>query len=65
MAVFEDVKLPEGTVLIPGVVGHATDFVEHGELVAERIMKYAALVGRAKFQAMAEGAKLASEQLWR
>ena len=33
-------------MLIPGVVGHATDFIEHPELVAERLMKYANLVGR-------------------
>lgn len=84
--VWEDVKLPEGKVLIPGVVGHATDFIEHPELVAERLVKYARLVGRehviagtdcglggrvghptivwAKFQALAEGAELATRQLW-
>jgi 5-methyltetrahydropteroyltriglutamate--homocysteine methyltransferase len=84
--VWEDVKLPEGKVLIPGVVGHATDFVEHPELVAERLIKYANLVGRerviagtdcglgtrvghpkiawAKFQALAEGAQLATKRLW-
>ncbi|HIN06093.1 MAG TPA: hypothetical protein EYM65_07640 [Dehalococcoidia bacterium] len=83
---WEDVRLPEGTLLIPAVVGHATDFVEHPELVAERLMKYAGLVGRenviagtdcglrtrvghpkicwAKFQAMAEGAKIATKKLW-
>ena len=44
--VFEDVKPPEGAVLIPGVVGHACDFIEHPELVAERLEKYAKLVGR-------------------
>jgi 5-methyltetrahydropteroyltriglutamate--homocysteine methyltransferase len=43
---FEKVKLPEGAVLSPGVVGHATDFIEHPELVAERLAKYAKLVGR-------------------
>jgi len=84
--VWEDVKLPEGKVLIPGVVGHATDFIEHPELVAERLVKYAKLVGRenviagtdcglggrvghpkivwAKFEALAEGARLATQQLW-
>jgi 5-methyltetrahydropteroyltriglutamate--homocysteine methyltransferase len=84
--VWEDVKLPEGKVLIPGVVGHATDFIEHPELVAERLVKYARLVGRenviagtdcglggrvghakivwAKFEALAEGAQLATKQLW-
>jgi len=44
--VFEDVKPPEGAVLIPGVVGHACDFIEHPELVAERLVRYANLVGR-------------------
>ena len=84
--VWEDVKLPEGKVLIPGVVGHATDFIEHPELVAERLMKYVNLVGReqviagtdcglgtrvghpkiawGKFQALAEGAQLATQRLW-
>lgn len=85
--VWEDVKLPAGKVLIPGVVGHASDFIEHPELVAERLIKYARLVGRenviagtdcglgervghptivwAKFQALAEGAQLATKQLKR
>jgi len=90
--VFEDVKLPEGKILIPGVLDSTTNFVEHPELVAERIVRYANLVGRenviagtdcgfstfarsaltvhptvtwAKFAAMAEGAKIASDQLWR
>ncbi len=84
--VWEEVKLPDGKVLIPGVVGHASDFIEHPELVAERLLKYGKLVGRenviagtdcglgtrvghpkiawAKFQAMAEGARLASRELW-
>jgi len=89
--VWEHVKLPEGKVLIPGVVTHASNIVEHPELIAERITRYAKLVGRenviagtdcgfssqatynpevhptvvwAKFQAMAEGARLATEQLW-
>jgi 5-methyltetrahydropteroyltriglutamate--homocysteine methyltransferase len=44
--VFEDVKLPEDAILIPGVVGHCTDFIEHPELVAERLVRYAKLVGR-------------------
>jgi 5-methyltetrahydropteroyltriglutamate--homocysteine methyltransferase len=43
---FEKVKPPEGAVLIPGVVGHATDFIEHPELVADRLEKYAKLLGR-------------------
>jgi 5-methyltetrahydropteroyltriglutamate--homocysteine methyltransferase len=85
--VWRKVKLPAGKILMPGVVGHASDFVEHPELVAERLDKYARLVGRenivagtdcglgtrvghpkiawAKFAAMAEGATIASRQLWR
>jgi len=85
--VWEDVKLPAGKILIPGVVGHASDFVEHPELVAERLVKYARLVGRenviagtdcglgprvghpkiawAKFEALVEGARLATRQLWK
>ncbi|MFQ5850326.1 MAG: methionine synthase [Candidatus Binatia bacterium] len=90
--VWESVKLPEGKVLIPGVISHTTNLVEHPELVAERIVRYASLVGRehviagsdcgfssqattepevhptvvwAKFQAMAEGARLATKQLWK
>jgi 5-methyltetrahydropteroyltriglutamate--homocysteine methyltransferase len=45
-AVFEDVKLPDGKILIPGVIGHASDIVEHPELVAQRLIRYATLVGR-------------------
>jgi 5-methyltetrahydropteroyltriglutamate--homocysteine methyltransferase len=89
--VWEDVKLPEGKILIPGVIAHTTAVVEHPETVAERIMTYARLVGRervmagadcgfaqgalfqrqhptvmwAKFEALVEGARLASERLWR
>lgn len=85
-SVWKNVKLPDGATLIPGVVGHASDFIEHPELVAERLMRYAGIVGRenlmagtdcgigprvghpsiawAKFQAMSEGAQLASAQLW-
>jgi 5-methyltetrahydropteroyltriglutamate--homocysteine methyltransferase len=44
--VFEEVKLPEGATLVPGVVGHCTDFIEHPDLVAERLIRYARLVGR-------------------
>ncbi|HLF77630.1 MAG TPA: cobalamin-independent methionine synthase II family protein [Dehalococcoidia bacterium] len=85
--VFENFKLPEGKVLIPGVIGHATDFIEHPDLVAQRLVRYANLVGRenviagtdcgmgprvgharicwAKFEAMAEGARRATKELWR
>ena len=84
--VFEDVKLPDGKIIMPGVSGHcAPEFVEHPELVAQRLIRYANLVGRenviagtdcglsrvshasiqwAKFRAMAEGARLASKELW-
>jgi len=44
--VWESAKLPEGRVLIPGVISHATNVVEHPELVAERIVRLAGLVGR-------------------
>ncbi len=84
--VWKEVKLPEGKVLVPGVVGHATDIVEHPQVIADRLVRYAKVVGRenviagtdcglgprvgdpqiawAKFEAMAEGARLASKQLW-
>ncbi|HWE09683.1 MAG TPA: cobalamin-independent methionine synthase II family protein [Solirubrobacteraceae bacterium] len=44
--VFEDVTLPEGKILIPGVLDSTTNYVEHPELVAQRIIRYAELVGR-------------------
>jgi 5-methyltetrahydropteroyltriglutamate--homocysteine methyltransferase len=44
--VFERVKLPEDTILIPGVIESKTNYIEHPELVAQRIARYAALVGR-------------------
>jgi 5-methyltetrahydropteroyltriglutamate--homocysteine methyltransferase len=44
--IWEDVKLPEGKVILPGIVSHATNVVEHPELVAERIERFANLVGR-------------------
>jgi 5-methyltetrahydropteroyltriglutamate--homocysteine methyltransferase len=44
--IFEEVKLPPGATLIPGVVGHCTDFIEHPDLVAERLVRYANLLGR-------------------
>ncbi|HEY2991143.1 MAG TPA: cobalamin-independent methionine synthase II family protein [Candidatus Binatia bacterium] len=89
--VWEKVKLPDGKVLIPGVITHTSNIVEHPELVAERVINFAKIVGRenviagsdcgfssqataepeihptvvwAKFKAMAEGARLASEALW-
>jgi len=45
-ALFETVKLPEGKVLIPGVLESKTNFIEHPELIAQRIARYANLVGR-------------------
>jgi 5-methyltetrahydropteroyltriglutamate--homocysteine methyltransferase len=89
--VWEKTRLPEGKLLIPGVITHASPIVEHPELVAERLMRYARIVGRenviagadcgfssqatynpeihpkiiwAKFDALAEGARLASQSLW-
>ena len=44
--VWESIKLPAGKILIPGVIAHTTNCVEHPELVAERILRYARLVGR-------------------
>ncbi len=88
--VFKDAKLPDGTILIPGVIDSSTNFVEHPELVAERLVRYANVVGKenviagtdcgfgtsaisvtvhgsiawAKLAAMAEGAQIASKELW-
>jgi 5-methyltetrahydropteroyltriglutamate--homocysteine methyltransferase len=45
-AVWETVKLPEGKVILPGVVTHSTDLIEHPELVSQRIQRFARLVGR-------------------
>jgi 5-methyltetrahydropteroyltriglutamate--homocysteine methyltransferase len=44
--VWEDVKLPEGKILAPGVVTHSTALVEHPELVSSRIQRFAKIVGR-------------------
>jgi 5-methyltetrahydropteroyltriglutamate--homocysteine methyltransferase len=46
VAVWDKVKLPDGKILIPGVVTHSTDVVEHPELVAQRLERYARRVGR-------------------
>jgi 5-methyltetrahydropteroyltriglutamate--homocysteine methyltransferase len=88
--VWKNVKLGEGRLLIPGVISHATNVVEHPELVAERIVRLARIVGRdnviagtdcgfaqgpfyrrvhpqimwAKLEALAEGARIASKELW-
>jgi 5-methyltetrahydropteroyltriglutamate--homocysteine methyltransferase len=45
-SVWEDVKLPDGKVLLPGVVSHCVSLVEHPELVAQRIHRYAKVIGR-------------------
>lgn len=89
--VFEDVRLPEGKVLMPGVVDSTSNYIEHPELVAQRLVRLAELVGPenvmaatdcgfatgalmddvdpaiawAKFESMAQGARLASERLYR
>jgi len=84
--VWQDVKLPDDKLILPGIVSHATNVVEHPELVAERILRFANVVGRerviastdcglggrihpqiawAKLEALAQGAALASRQLWR
>jgi len=44
--VFEQIKLPDGKILIPGVISHTTNLVEHPELIAERILRFAKIVGR-------------------
>jgi 5-methyltetrahydropteroyltriglutamate--homocysteine methyltransferase len=44
--VWQDVKLPDDKVVLPGVVSHATNVVEHPELVCERILRFASVVGR-------------------
>lgn len=88
--VWERTKLPPGKILIPGVVTHHTISVEHPRLVADRILRFARLVGRenviagtdcgfaqvesyqrvhptvmwAKLEALAEGARIASAELW-
>src|SRR5712692_6341644 len=88
--VWKDVKLPDGKIIIPGVIDSTSNFVEHPELVADRILQYAGVVGREnviagvdcgfgtfagrlqvdsqivwmKLASLAEGARLASKQLW-
>jgi 5-methyltetrahydropteroyltriglutamate--homocysteine methyltransferase len=88
--VWEDLKLPDGKILVPGVINHQTNVVEHPDLVAWRIQSFARLLGRenviagsdcgfcqgwhevrvhpsiqwAKLRSLAEGARLASKQLW-
>ena len=90
--VFREIRLPDDRIIVPGVLDSTTNFIEHPELVAQRLVRYAEIVGRerviagsdcgfatfarsaaqvepeivwAKLRAMAEGARLASAQLWR
>jgi 5-methyltetrahydropteroyltriglutamate--homocysteine methyltransferase len=51
---FETLKLPEGKVLCPGMITHASNIVEHPELIAERIVRFAKLVGRENVMAGAD-----------
>src|SRR6185312_1127767 len=44
--VWQETKLPEGKIVVPGVVSHATNVVEHPRLVADRIIRFAKIVGR-------------------
>jgi len=88
--VWEEVKLPDGKVVIPGVITHGSNFVEHPEAIAQRIGRFAQVVGRenaiagadcgfasfsttcevhptvvwAKLASLAEGARLATKELW-
>jgi 5-methyltetrahydropteroyltriglutamate--homocysteine methyltransferase len=88
--VWQDVKLPDGKAIVPGVIDSTSNFVEHPELVADRLVQYAGAVGREnviagvdcgfgtfagrvqvdtkivwmKLASLAEGARLASKQLW-
>jgi 5-methyltetrahydropteroyltriglutamate--homocysteine methyltransferase len=84
--VFKDHPLPDGKIVMPGILGHASrEFVEHPETCAQRLERYASVVGKenviggtdcglsrvahpsimwAKFKAMGEGARIASERLW-
>ena len=90
-AIWKEIRLPPGKILIPGVIDSTTNFIEHPELVAQRIGRYANVVGRenviagtdcgfgtfadndaidpriawAKLTALAEGARRASDELWR
>ena len=90
-AVFKEFHLPDGLIIIPGVIDSTTNFIEHPELVAQRIVRYAEVVGRenviagtdcgfgtfvrtepaidpriawAKLKSLADGATIASKQLW-
>lgn len=65
--VWESAKLPEGKVIVPGVVGHATNVVEHPELVADRIENFARLVGKENVIASTDcglGGRVHSQIAW-
>jgi len=88
--VWERIKLPQDKLLIPGVITHASNLVEHPETIAQRILRFAGVVGRenviasadcgfasfstscevhptvvwAKLAALAEGARVATKELW-
>ena len=64
---WRETRLPEGKVLIPGVTSHTTDVIEHPELVAERIVRLARLVGRENVIAGTDcglGGRLPREIAW-
>jgi 5-methyltetrahydropteroyltriglutamate--homocysteine methyltransferase len=89
--IFKDIKLPPGKVLIPGIIDSTTNYIEHPDLVSQRIIRFAEVVGRenviagtdcgfetfagynlvdpaivwAKLKALTDGAKTASDHLWR
>jgi 5-methyltetrahydropteroyltriglutamate--homocysteine methyltransferase len=85
--VWRDAGVPDDVLMMPGVVGHASDIIEHPRLVADRIERYAEIFGReriiagtdcglairvghaeitwAKLKALSDGAKIASQELWR
>jgi len=52
--VWEDVELPEGKLIIPGVLDTTTNFIEHPELIAQRIVNYANAVGRENVMASSD-----------
>ena len=89
--VWKDVNVPDGKILIPGVISHSTPLVEHPELIAQRLQRFAEVAGAenvmggsdcgfasfaateqeihprivdAKFRALAEGARIASQSLF-
>ena len=59
--IWKDVKLPAGKKLAPGVIGHATNVVEHPELIAMRLANFAGLVGRENVIASTDSA---SRRVW-